>query len=98
MVTSTHPDEYKVVPVCPACGNRKGWRIEDRAYNKRDLCQCDGPQGRNNEPFPHNTTHPHCDGHPHGVYNRAKRDRIPDDDIPLEYLGRLMKETDDCPF
>lgn len=98
-VTSTHPDTYKIVPRCPQCGSAKGWRIEQRAYNKRDLCRCDGPKGRNNEPFPHNTTHPECDQHPSGFYNQAKRQGAADDDIPLDRMPRReMKATDDCPF
>jgi hypothetical protein len=84
-VSRTHPDEYKVVPKCPVCGNRKGWRIEQRGYNKRGLCRCGGPLGRNNEPFPHRTTHPCCDHHPHGFYNQARARGVAHDEIPKEY-------------
>lgn len=79
------------------CGNRKGWRIENRDYNKRDLCDCSGPVGRDG-PIPHNTTHPMCDHHPEGASNQMRRAGVAQDDIPLEHLGRQMKETDDCPF
>lgn len=96
-VTHTHPDEYQVVPVCPVCGNRKGWRIEQRAYNKTNLCHCGGPVGRDG-PIPHNTTHPMCEHHPEGMRNQMKRAGVADDDMPLEALGRKMKETDACPF
>lgn len=97
-VSKTHPDDYVIVPPCEVCGSTNGWRIERRDYNKRDLCLCSGPLGRNNEPFPHNKTHPECDRHPQGFYNQAKRRGVADEDIPLEHLGIQMKETDDCPF
>lgn len=84
-VSRTHPDDYKVVPPCPVCGHRKGWRIEQRAYNKRGLCNCSGPLGRNNEPFPHRITHPSCDQHPHGIYNQARARGVAHDDIPIEF-------------
>ena len=84
-VVRTHPAEYKVVPRCPVCGQRKGWRIEQRDYNKRNLCRCSGPTGRNGEPFPHRTTHPCCDQHPHGYYNQARARGVAHDDIPPEY-------------
>lgn len=85
-VSRTHPDDYKVIPACPVCGQRKGWRIEQRAYNKRGLCHCSGPLGRNNEPFPHRITHPSCDQHPHGIYNQARaRGVAHDDDVPEEF-------------
>jgi hypothetical protein len=84
-VSSIHPFDYKLVPACEACGARCGWRIEARAYNKRHLCRCDGPLGRNAMPYPHRTTHPMCDQHPAGFYNQAKRAGIEDRDIPVEY-------------
>jgi len=84
-VSRTHPDDYKVVPRCPVCGSRKGWRIEQRAYNKRGLCHCAGPLGRDNEPFPHRITHPSCDQHPHGIYNQARARGVAHDDVPIEY-------------
>lgn len=97
-ISKTHPDEYKVVPRCPACGNRKGWRIEVRDYNKRGLCKCDGPSMCKGQYFPHNTTHPLCDHHPRGLYNQAKRQGISDTDLPLELLGREMNHDEPCPF
>jgi hypothetical protein len=97
-VTHIHPDNYKVVPKCEACGRRDGWRVENRDYNKRGLCHCGGPEMHRGVHFPHRTTHPLCDNHPHGLYNRAKHMGVSDDDIPLEAMGRKMKETDDCPF
>lgn len=96
-VVSTHPDDYKVVPECPACGERKGWRIENRAYNKRNLCHCTGPLGRDNDPFPHNKTHPCCDHHPSGIYNQAKQRGIADEDIPIEFGGLRIEEDEYCP-
>lgn len=84
-VTKTHPDDYKVVPRCAVCGNRKGWRIEQRTYNKRGLCNCGGPLGRDNETFPHRVTHPECGQHPHGIYNQARARGVAHDDIPKEF-------------
>lgn len=97
-VTKTHPDDYKIVPKCPMCGSKNGWRIENRDYNKRNLCPCSGvvfPDGRS---APHKTSHPLCENHPHGIYNQAKMRGVSDEHIPLEHLGRKMKETDLCPF
>lgn len=84
-VAATHPDDYKVVPRCPACGERRGWRIEARAYNQRGLCDCDGPSTTKGQQFPHNTTHPLCDHHPHGFYNQARARGVAHDEIPVEY-------------
>ena len=84
-VSRTHPDDYKVVPKCSVCGERKGWRIEQRAYNKRGLCKCDGPIGRGGEPFPHRTTHTSCEQHPHGIYNQARARGVAHEEIPVEY-------------
>lgn len=84
-VVKTHPDDYKVVPRCPACGHRKGWRIEQRQYAKRNLCRCSGPLGRNGEPFPHKKDHPCCEQHPHGIYNQARARGVAHSDIPEEY-------------
>lgn len=84
---------------CPSCGSTKGWRIEQRTYNKRNLCHCSGPLGRDGAQFPHNTTHPECDQHQSGFYNQAKRRGVTDDDIPLAHMpAKAMRETDDCPF
>jgi hypothetical protein len=84
-VAATHPDEYKVVPRCAACGARAGWRIEQRAYNKRGLCRCAGPDMAFGRSFPHRTTHPLCDHHPHGYYNQARARGVAHDEIPEEY-------------
>lgn len=99
-VTRTDPEMYKLVPRCPKCGNRKGWRVESRAYNKRGLCHCEGPNANqeHGKHFPHRATHPLCDQHPQGFYNQAKARGVADEDIPLEHLGRNLSETDDCPF
>ncbi len=92
-VTKVHPEDYKVVPKCSVCGNRKGWRIEGRQYLKRDRCYCAG------YPHPHRkTSSKYCDFHPQGFYNQAKRQGVKDEDIPLEFTGRLMKATEDVPF
>lgn len=96
-VSKTHPDEYKITPPCPVCGSTKGWRIENRDYNKRNLCRCNGPIGRDG-PIPHKTSHPFCDQHPRGIYNQLRREGVPEEEIPLEYLGTPMKETDETPF
>lgn len=92
-VTHTHPDDYVRVPPCPSCGARAGWRVEGRAYNKRGLCHCGGPLGRENEPFPHRITHPSCDQHPHGFYNQARARGVAHDDIPEEYRPCLSIQT-----
>lgn len=84
-VSRTHPDDYKRPPPCPVCGARKGWRIEQRQYNKRGLCQCDGPIAEFGGTFPHRTTHPCCEHHPHGIYNQARARGVAHDDIPEEY-------------
>ena len=84
-VSKTHPFDYKRVPKCPSCGNKKGWRIEQRYYNKRNLCRCDGPVSETGQHYPHRKNHPHCDHHPNGYYNQAKRAGIEDCDIPIEY-------------
>lgn len=84
-VANTHPDEYKVVPRCPRCGQRKGWRIEARAYNQRKLCHCSGPEMVTGRHFPHRTHHPLCDHHPHGFYNQARARGVAHDDIPEEF-------------
>ena len=96
-VTKIHPFDYKVGPACPACGSTSGWRIEGRQYTKNNLCHCNGPIGRDG-PFPHKKNHPFCDHHPQGIYNQMKRAGIPDSEIPLEFLGRQMKDTDEVPF
>lgn len=86
-VSRIHPDDYKVVPPCPVCGHCKGWRIEQRAYNKRGLCHCSGPLCKDdpNKTFPHRITHPSCDQHPHGFYNQARARGVAHEDIPPEY-------------
>jgi len=87
-VFKRHPDEYKRVKKCPSCGNTKGWRVEDRAYNKRGLCHCSGPDviaTGGGKHFPHRTTHPLCDQHPHGFYSQARAQGIAHEDIPTRY-------------
>lgn len=84
-VARIHPDEYIRVPRCPVCGATKGWRIEGREYNRRGLCKCDGPTMAAGRHFPHRTTHPLCDQHPHGYYNQARATGVAHDDIPEEY-------------
>lgn len=97
-VIKRDPDTYKRPPTCPKCGSKNGWRVEGREYNQRKLCTCSGPEMSKGNAFPHRTTHPLCEHHPHGPYNQAKKRGISDDDIPLEHLGRRMKDTDECPF
>lgn len=92
-VATVHPDDYKRPPKCPCCGSTKGWRIELRQYSKRDRCTCSG------YPHPHQkASSKFCDHNPQGPYHQAKRHGASDDDIPLEYLGRKMKEDEPCPF
>lgn len=91
--STIHPDDYKIVPRCPMCGERKGWRVEGREYSKRDRCYCSG------YPHPHQkATSRFCDHHPQGAYNQAKRAGVDDEDIPLDYLGKRVKEDEPCPF
>lgn len=94
-VSRVHPisDDTK----CPNCGSIKGWRIEQRAYNKRGLCHCSGVVG-NSGTFPHRPTHPMCEQHPRGAVNQARRAGATDDDIPLEWLGIPMTAEAECPF
>ena len=80
--SGTHPGDYKLVPRCAACGQRKGWRVEQRAYNKRGLCNCGGPVGRDG-PIPHNKTHPLCDHHPEGFRNQLSRAGVPAVEIEI---------------
>lgn len=98
-VTRTHPDDYKVVPRCPACGHRKGWRIEGREYNRRGLCDCDGPEvgQRHGMHYPHRTTHPLCDHHPAGLRNQLLARGVPEDELPLEAMGKPCN-SDTPPF
>lgn len=86
MRSKKHPDDMQAVP-CPSCGNVKGWRLENREYNKRGLCHCEGPQLSQEfgKGFPHRTTHPYCDHHPHGFYNQARARGVAHEDIPMEY-------------
>lgn len=95
-VSSKHPFEDD--SACPSCKSTKGWRLEARAYNKRNLCRCSGPLGRDNCSFPHNTTHPMCDQHPRGPVNQALQRGVAPDDIPLEWQGTPMAADADCPF
>lgn len=92
-VLKRHPDSYLVVPKCAICGERKGWRIEQRAYNRRDLCSC----GKS-PLYPHRVgKYKFCDHHPDGFYNQALRQGVDLFDIPFEYWPKT-KETNDCPF
>lgn len=93
--SSVHPDEYKVVPRCPKCGHRKGWRIEDKAYNRRELCNCSGPDMVRGVHFPHRTHHPLCDNNPNGARNQALARGVKPDELPLELMGEVC--TDDTP-
>lgn len=94
-VSRIHPDDFKRVPKCPCCGEKKGWRIENRDYNKRDLCTCN----HTGTLYPHRVgKHPRCDHHPDGYFNQALRRGEGFEDIPLEYLGRKMRPHDACPF
>ena len=88
-----HPDAYKVIPKCPSCGKQKGWRIENRAYNQRNLCYCSGPVSDVGVNYPHRTTHPYCEQHPEGIYNQAKRQGVTDEDIPAEYWPERLKNA-----
>jgi hypothetical protein len=97
-VVRKHPDDMQAEK-CPSCGHTKGWRLEEREYNRRNLCTCSGPEasqalGKN---FPHRTSHPLCDHHPQGPYNQAKIRGVADEDIPLEHLGAPCT-TDTPPF
>lgn len=98
-VTRTHPEDYKVVPRCPVCGKQAGWRIEDRAYSKRNLCYCSGPEAsqQHGKRYPHKITHPLCDKHPAGERNQALARGVRPDDLPVELMGEPC-ETDDAPF
>lgn len=91
-MSAIHPDDYKRVPVCTSCGKRAGWRIEQRQYAKRDRCYCSGYH------YPHYKKSKFCVQHPEGIYNQAKRQGVPDDDIPLEHIGREVKDDELCPF
>lgn len=85
-VTSIHPDDYKVVPRCPRCGERKGWRIESRAFRRNQTrCWCSGPEMAFGRHFPHQPDHPLCDQHPHGFYNQARARGVAHEDIPHGY-------------
>jgi hypothetical protein len=96
-VTRTHPDAYKVVPRCPACGARNGWRIEGREYNRKNLCRCSGPEMQFGRYYPHRTTHPLCDNNPDGPRNQELARGTRPEDLPLELMGTTYK-GDGCPF
>lgn len=82
------------MPACPKCGNRKGWRIEGREYNRRGLCNCSGVEMVRGVQFPHRTTHPLCDQHPQGIYNQARARGVAHEDIPAEFGGGLIEEKE----
>ena len=90
-VLTKHPDSYVRIVKCEACGNTKGWRIENRAYNKRNLCHCSGVISDVGVNYPHRVTHPYCEQHPEGIYNQAKRAGYEDADIPIEYLPERLR-------
>ncbi len=93
-VSKIHPDDALRTYKCPSCNTYSGWRIENRDYNKKDLCSC-GKTGL----YPHRVgKHKFCDFHPQGFYNQAMRAGATIDDIPLEFMGVLMKPDDPCPF
>lgn len=93
-VIKRDPATYVRAPRCASCGSTNGWRIEQRAYNRRDICSCG-----QSPTYPHRVgKYKFCDHHPQGFYNQAKRRGLHDDEIPVEYLGQPMKENDDCPF
>lgn len=93
-IAKIHPDHYKQIPKCSECGLRKGWRIEQRAYNRKDLCDCG-----QSPLYPHRKgLYKFCDFHPRGFYNQAKRMGVSDDDIPLEFLGQPADTSNECPF
>jgi CDGSH-type Zn-finger protein len=93
-VINRHPETYLVVPRCRSCGQRRGWRIELRTYNQLNLCGC----GKS-PLYPHRKgKYKYCDFHPHGPYNQAKRQGVHDEDIPLEFMGKQMRQTESCPF
>lgn len=85
------------MPRCPVCGSTKGWRIEQRAYNKRGLCKCDGPTMTNGKHFPHRTTHPLCDNNPDGERNQVLQRGVSAEDLPLELMGTACTD-DEAPF
>lgn len=72
-----------------------GWRVEERAYNKRGLCRCGGPVGRDG-PIPHRTSHPLCDHHPNGPANQMRRAGA--DEIDVAYDVPATPGPDEPPF
>jgi len=96
MRTSKHPDDMQTEE-CPSCKNTKGWRLEARTYNKRNLCHCEGPQLSQElgKSFPHRVTHPYCDHHPMGFYNQARARGVAHEDIPTEYGGGKAEDEDE---
>jgi hypothetical protein len=92
-VTTKHPDDMQT-EACPSCGQSKGWRGEGRQYNRRGLCNCEGPQlvQQHGKHFPHRVTHPYCDHHPMGFYNQARARGVAHDDIPAQYGGGKIED------
>jgi hypothetical protein len=88
-----------VVPRCPVCGSTNGWRIENRDYNKRGLCDCSGPEAsqEHGKRYPHRTTHPLCDKNPAGERNQALARGVKPDELPLELMGEPCT-ADEPPF
>lgn len=94
---TVHPDEYQVVPACKVCGQRKGWRVEKKLYNKRGLCNCSGPDQVRGVHFPHRPHHPLCDNNPNGERNQALGRGVDVEDLPLELMGEVCS-ADEAPF
>lgn len=84
-VSRKHPIEDD--SACPSCGSTKGWRVEQRTYNKVGRCYCAGPIGRDGAQFPHSASHPLCDHHPRGHVNQALARGLAPADLPLELMG-----------
>lgn len=105
-LTSVHPDDYKVVPACLVCGERKGWRIEHQAVDKRELCECGGvvhlSTAHNARAVRHKIDHPMCLKNPEGARNHLLRAGCKESELfdllPLDALGRKMSENEPCPF
>ncbi len=97
-VARVHPDEAKLTKRCESCNQVAGWRIENRDYNKRKLCQCNGTGLIDGREWGHNTSHPYCEQNPNGPRNQALARGVAPEDLPLELMGRKMGPDDPCPF
>lgn len=76
-VSRVHPDDAKQRYRCPKCRGMHGWRIENRDYNKRNLCNCSGVEVIRGVRFPHRPHNPYCDNNPWAEFNRAALQGIP---------------------